>query len=172
MFRSLIFLALMLLAATASAGEITGKVVGILDGDTIEVLDNSMQTQRIRLAQIDAPEVPKRNRAGQAFGKRSSQHLATLIATKSVVVTVVDRDRYGRLVGQVRVGSVDANLEQVKAGMAFVFDKYVQDKERYYNAEKSAFSRRIGVWSQCRVDESHTDCRRRIEKPWEFRRAK
>ena len=61
------FLLTLLLAGSVFAGEFTGPVVGVLDGDTIEVLHHQ-RPERIRLKGIDCPE--KR----QAYGKRAKQH--------------------------------------------------------------------------------------------------
>ena len=47
---------LLLLAVLACAETITGKVVGIMDGDTIEVLGATKTSHRIRIEGIDAPE--------------------------------------------------------------------------------------------------------------------
>ena len=69
-FRGFIVLAVLIFAGIARA-ELVGPVVGVLDGDTIDVLVER-QPVRVRLAQIDAPE--KR----QAFGTRSRQTLANL----------------------------------------------------------------------------------------------
>ena len=52
--------------STVLASDFSGKVVGIIDGDTIEVLHNN-HVERIRLSGIDCPE------KGQAFGKRAKQ---------------------------------------------------------------------------------------------------
>ena len=41
-------------ALTCGAAEITGRVVGVHDGDTITVLDASKTQYKIRLAGIDA----------------------------------------------------------------------------------------------------------------------
>ena len=46
-----------------------GQVVRVLDGDTIDVLSGASQRQRVRLANIDAPE------KGQPFGQKSKQNL-------------------------------------------------------------------------------------------------
>ena len=54
----------LLLANSALAGEFTGPVVSVLDGDTIEVLHNQ-GPERIRLNGIDCPE------KGQAYGQRA-----------------------------------------------------------------------------------------------------
>ena len=66
---------------------------------------------RVRLAQIDAPE--KR----QAFGARSRQALAELVFRQSVRVAETGRDRYGRVIGTVYLGSVDVNAQMVREGI-------------------------------------------------------
>jgi endonuclease YncB( thermonuclease family) len=57
---------LSLLFNVTEALPFTGEVVGVIDGDTIEVLHNG-KAQRVRLQGIDCPE------KGQAFGTRAKQ---------------------------------------------------------------------------------------------------
>lgn len=47
---------LVFLSLTAFAHSLTGKVIKVLDGDSITVLDNTNTQHRIRLQGIDAPE--------------------------------------------------------------------------------------------------------------------
>jgi len=47
---------LLVFAISAHAETITGRVVGIADGDTVTVLDAQKVQHKIRLAGIDAPE--------------------------------------------------------------------------------------------------------------------
>ena len=69
-----------LLTPAAWAQILTGRVVGVTDGDTITVLDDQRVQHKIRLAGIDAPE------KAQAFGQRSKAFLSLLVFSKSVVV--------------------------------------------------------------------------------------
>ena len=62
-----LLVALALLAAPALAEVVTGRVVGVSDGDTITVLDGAKTQHKVRLSGIDAPE------KGQAFGDRSRE---------------------------------------------------------------------------------------------------
>lgn len=123
------------------AADITGRVIGVADGDTITVLDSSKGTNKIRLHQIDAPEKK------QDFGQRSKQALSDLVYGKQVRVEVFDTDKYGRTVGKVWINGLDANLEQVKLGMAWVYEKYANDAA-YFAAERAAKSGRVGLWNQ------------------------
>ncbi|MEO8507542.1 MAG: hypothetical protein ABI593_07920 [Betaproteobacteria bacterium] len=47
---------LMLAVACPASADFTGKLVEVVDGDTITVLDAAKTQHRIRLAGIDAPE--------------------------------------------------------------------------------------------------------------------
>lgn len=131
--------------APARANVITGNVVSIADGDTITVLDARRQQHKIRLSGIDAPEKK------QAFGERSRQNLAAIVFNKTVSVEWDKQDKYGRTVGKVIVNGVDANLEQIKTGMAWWYEKYrreqsAEDQQRYAEAEQRAREGRIGLW--------------------------
>jgi len=70
-----ILLLLTILASPATAADFFGRVVNIVDGDTLTVLASKNQI-RVRLDGIDAPE---RN---QAFGKRSRQSLVDICSGK------------------------------------------------------------------------------------------
>ena len=83
---------LLLLAGLACAETITGKVIGVMDGDTIEVLDATKTPRRIRLEGIDAPE------KAQPFGARSKQRLSDQVFGKQVEVLSNKTDKYGRAV--------------------------------------------------------------------------
>jgi endonuclease YncB( thermonuclease family) len=141
------------------ADTITGRVVGIMDGDTIKVLVASNTEYKIRLAGIDAPEKK------QAFGQASKKSLSDLLFEKEVKVDWGKRDRYGRTVGKVIVNGVDANLEQVKRGMAWFYKKYqnelsLQDRLDYLHDQEAAEKERIGLWAD-----------NNPIAPWDFRKA-
>ena len=88
---------LVALACSANAETITGRVVGVADGDTITVLDSDNVQHKIRLAGIDAPEKK------QAFGTRSKESMSDLAFGKALDVETSKRDRYGRQIGKVLV---------------------------------------------------------------------
>ena len=86
----LIALLCLVLSAHAHAETLTGRVVGVADGDTLTVLDSNKGLTKIRLHQIDAPEKK------QDFGQRSKQSLSELVYGKQVRVEVFDTDQYQR----------------------------------------------------------------------------
>ncbi|WP_431257497.1 thermonuclease family protein [Roseateles chitinivorans] len=148
------------LIVTASAATLRGEVVGLADGDTLTVLDNEHHQHRVRLVGIDAPE--KR----QAFGERSRQHLSALVFRQEVVVDWKKRDRYGRILGVVRVRSVDVGQAQLRAGLAWHYKAYAREQPAaqrtlYSDEEVDARRARRGLWSEAAPT-----------PPWEFRRSK
>ena len=117
------------------------KVVGVRDGDTVELLYQG-RTVRVRMAHIDAPE------AGQPFGKAAKQHLSALCFGKEVRVQQTGRpDRYGRLVAVLFLNGVNLNKAMVSAGYAWHFTKYSRDGS-YSAAQAQARAARRGLWAQ------------------------
>jgi len=151
---------LLALACTSHAETVTGRVVGVADGDTITVLDADKVQHKIRLAGIDAPEKK------QAFGNRAKESLSDLVFDKTVNVETDKRDKYGRQVGKVLVNGQDVNLVQVERGMAWFYRQYQReqspnDRKLYEAAEDAAKVGRRGLWRD-------TD----PVPPWEFRHNK
>jgi endonuclease YncB( thermonuclease family) len=150
---------LLVLPVASLAGTITGKVVGVADGDTITVLDADKVQHKIRLAGIDAPEKK------QAFGNRSKESLSDLVFDKRVTVETEKRDRFGREIGKVLVNGRDVNLVQVESGMAWFYRQYQReqspnDRRLYEAAEDAAKAGKRGLWRD--VDPT---------PPWDFRKA-
>lgn len=143
--RWLGFLLAVLLQSSVVAAELEGQVVGVLDGDTIDVLTTTKTQVRVRLAGIDAPE------KGQAFGNVSKKELSDLVFGKQVSVEWRKMDRYGRTVGKVIVDGVNANLKMVEAGLAWHYKQYAReqsptDRASYAQAEERARAEAIGLW--------------------------
>jgi len=136
-------------------------VVGITDGDTLTarcaaVGDAPAQTLKVRLAEVDAPE------HGQPFGGRAKQALAALCFDRRAQVRPIPvnggLDRYGRTVAHVSCNGVNANTEQVRSGMAWVFERYVTDRS-LYRLQGDARTAHRGLWADSQP-----------VPPWEWRR--
>lgn len=139
-------------AATA-AGQytLTGRIVQVSDGDTVNILVDR-QTHRIRLASIDAPETSHgSSRPGQPFGEASRKYLAEHVAGQTLTLICFEKDHYGRDVCDIPVGDTTANLLQVKSGMAWAnqqgHGKYLRDRS-LVELEKQAKATRTGLWSE------------------------
>jgi len=143
----------LVLPILGQAAELEGRVVGVHDGDSITFLAGRLEL-KVRLADIDAPEL------GQAFGQRSKQSLSDLCFGKPAALAIQGSDRYERTLARVRCAGVDANREQVRRGMAWVFDRYVKDRSLYSDQEAARSTGR-GLWADPKA-----------MPPWAWRRAK
>lgn len=117
-------------------------VVAITDGDTLKARcgdPGAYEQVTIRLAEIDAPE------SRQPFGQQSRQHLATLCFQTDATIRPVTTDRYGRTVARVECRGLDASAEQVRAGMAWAFTRYLTDPE-IKRLEDAARAAGVGLW--------------------------
>jgi endonuclease YncB( thermonuclease family) len=94
-----------------AADEITGRVVGVADGDTLTILNSSRTQHKIRLNGIDAPEKK------QPYGSAAKQHLWDLAYGKQARAACYKRDRYGREVCSVLVDGKDVGLAQLDGGL-------------------------------------------------------
>jgi endonuclease YncB( thermonuclease family) len=148
-------------------------VVGITDGDTLTArcdpaADVPAKTIKVRLAEVDAPE------HHQPFRARSRENLSSLCVMQSTEVRPIAAraglDRYGRTVAHVNCNGIDANSEQVRAGMAWVYPRYVTDRRLYALQDEARASRR-GLWADAkpvgamgvaaRSTQRRASCRRR-----------
>ena len=129
------------------------KVIGISDGDTMTLLVDN-KPLKIRLANIDAPE--KR----QNYGQKSKESLSDICWNTDATYEAQTIDRYGRTVSIVHCNGIEANTEQVKRGMAWVYVKYNKDAA-LPALEQSARASKVGLWS----DDNPI-------APWVFRKKK
>lgn len=137
----LIALGHFLFAGRARAADLDGRVVRVHDGDTLTVLVGRQQV-RVRLVEIYAPELH------QAFGRRSRDSLAGMCAGHEAHVVDEGHDRYHRTLGQVTCGSFEANAEQVRRGMAWVYVRYAAKNSPLYTLQSEARIERRGLWSE------------------------
>ncbi|EHO3084723.1 thermonuclease family protein [Salmonella enterica] len=133
-------LVVVILPPALFAAQIQGKVIRVLDGDTIEVLQEQ-QPVRVRLLNLDAPEKK------QPFGRWSTNQLKTLLAGQSVTVSYTQTDRYGRVLGRVVTeNGTEANREQVLKGAAWVYDRYNTDNS-LPALQREAQTQKRGLWA-------------------------
>jgi endonuclease YncB( thermonuclease family) len=138
--NAVLALLFLLIAAPLSASAFEGRVVRVKDGDSLLVARADVKrTSEVRLAGIDAPEL------GQPWGIQSRTALRRLVGDRTVRVTIVDRDRYGRLVGKVEQGRVYVNAALVEGGHAWAFSRYMPDA-RIRAAQQAARAAGRGLW--------------------------
>ncbi len=133
----------------SAAGSSPARIAWVIDGDTVALAGGA----RVRLVQIDAPEVVE----GECYGRAARAELLRLAPAGSSVRLEddprLDRvDRYGRLLRYLFRGSVNVNLELVRRGAATVWF-YRGDRGRYagalLRAALEARAARRGLWGAC-----------------------
>ena len=135
---------------------INGKVISIKDGDTFSIKDQRGKFYKVRLADIDAPEI------AQPFGRPAKRLIEDLALNKVVRINYTQVDKYKRLIGEVFLpnGKI-LNEEALKAGLAWhyrVKNPHSIDLEKM---EYQAWKKKIGLWLQ-----------EKPIPPWQFRREK
>jgi endonuclease YncB( thermonuclease family) len=139
--------ALLFVSLKGQAGEtIDGRVVGVVDGDTLTLLDAQLRQRRIRLLGVDAPE------SGQPFGGASKRQLAGMVFGRPAQARCGKPDRYGREICQVLIDGVDVGQAQIVAGMAWYYVRYGGGlpavlRAQYGAAQTAARAERRGLWS-------------------------
>ena len=148
----------------AQAEEFSSKIIAVLDGDTVLIRRHGLL--KIRLAEIDAPEVghagmgdkSPSSQIDQAFGQQSRDSLLEMVGKKQVQIDSQAVDQYGRIVGLISVDGRIVNQEQVRRGMAWEYSHYHSDKT-YIGLQSEAQQARRGLWTQTSP-----------EAPWQWRK--
>ena len=141
----------------SSKAEETSQPVNILvegcnDGDTCTVLVAGLKF-RVRLAEIDAPEISKKKGApSQPFSQQAKDRLNELVRGKYVHLKQIALDGYNRpIVEMVEMSSnTDVNLKLVEEGLAELYIGGRKNKpkdSKYTQAQSNAKKQKIGIWS-------------------------
>lgn len=156
--------AIVLLASPSFAAEFTCRVKEALDGDTLACF--GMQ-EKVRLADIDAPEIEHPGKPAQPYGEDARRALKSMVGGKDIKVVWREKDRYDRYIGTVYVGDIDVNAQMVRGGHAWVYKQYAEPQREAFLLLLEEDARRVepprGLWA-LPVDQQ-------IE-PWEFRKGK
>ena len=123
-----------------------GRVVRVLDGDTIEVAG----VGTVRYLGIDTPELHHPRKPVERFAARAASFNRALVAGRVVRLETdrESRDAYGRLLAYVYVGDVFVNAELVRAGMAesFAFVPNTLHRNLFDRLERDARAAARGQW--------------------------
>ena len=138
-------------AAQSSSGA-TVHVLKVTDGDTIHVRYQG-RDERVRLIGVNTPEVDWYGGEAQCFGDEAGRYAQGRLtgATVQLAFDIDLRDRYGRLLAYVYLGSELFNLTLVQQGYARA-DPVPPDTKMaslFAGAEAQARQAGRGVWSAC-----------------------
>ena len=130
-------------------------VIAVSDGDTLTARCGAAHAPlqlKVHFADIDAPE------SRQAFGPQARKNLVQLCLRQRARIQVLEKDRYGRNVANVRCGDTDVASAQVRAGLAWIYTPYARQHPHLVPLQRQARASHIGLWSQ-----------RRPLAPWSYR---
>ena len=144
----------------------TVEVVGVVDGDTMDIEYRNGTGDRVRLLGVDTPEVHTAVSPDEYEGVPDSEparrclrdhgHEASAFAERELSGETVQirfdeaadrRGSFDRLLAYVVDDGVSFNHRLLERGHARVFDSTFSESARFYRAESAARETQTGVWS-------------------------
>jgi len=121
----------------------TGLVIGIVDGDTIDVRLDDREV-RVRYIGVDTPE------EGQTFSAEAAAYNQELVGNKTVTLVkdTSETDRFDRLLRYVIVGDIFVNHELVVLGyaQAAAYPPDTACLSTFETAQRKAELVKVGLW--------------------------
>ena len=140
---------ILLVASPALAGSLEGRVVRVVDGDTIHVRVGD-RIEKVRYIGVNTPEVHHPRKGEEPGGREAAAVNRTLVADRQVRLEtdVQLRDRYGRLLAYVFVGDAMVNAELVRRGYAQVMTipPNVRHQALFVTLQREAREGERGLW--------------------------
>ena len=135
-----------------------GRVMRVVDGDSIEADVRGFGRLSIRLANVDAPE------HDQPWGREAGEALTRLVRGGRTEFRLLYRDQYARVIGLVSVKGVVVNEQLVRDGHAWAYDRRLPTwlRARYKGFERTARDSGAGLWG----------AKAKPVPPWEWRNRK
>jgi micrococcal nuclease len=142
----------LLLSSLVWANEmISGKVVTVIDGNTLEVFTSEKETYKILLFGVDSPEL------GQEFGDKAKRYLEKLILDKNVTIEIQGKDRLGNRLGIILIEGEDPRMQLLEEGLAWTSER--QPIQEFETIKEKAREKGKGLWKE-----------QEPTPPWIFRR--
>lgn len=144
-------------SATFLEGKTRGKIIKVVDGDTVEV-EIDGKREKLRYIGVDTPETVDPRRGVQCFGREASEENKRIVFGKEVYLEkdISDRDRFGRMLGYVYLKADDGSIifindHLVRQGFAksLTYPPDVKYSERFRMAEQEAREGKRGLWGRC-----------------------
>lgn len=141
MHKLIFSLVAFLSSAIAFADDLQGKVVTVIDGNTLQILCKNDETHTVKLIGIDSPEL------SQEYGEESKKYLEKIVLGKKVTITIKGKDWRGNPLAIVLVnGKKDPRIELLEEGLAWTAEKNpLPDLEA---CRTRAQQKGIGLWKQ------------------------
>jgi len=133
-------------------------IARVIDGDSLII-----NKQRIRLQNIDAPELSQTCDLGKEMGLEAKNFLQQYIKSISIRCEYYEIDQYNRILATCYMNSENLNELMVKKGLAFNYDYY---GNKYKSQEIMAKKEGKGIWKyNCKIPYEY---RRNNKRKYEF----
>ena len=132
---------LFLFCSVWASDGISGKVITVIDGNTLEVIGDDNETIKVSLIGIDCPEL------GQEYGEKARKFMEKMVLEKNVTIVLQGKDRWGNYLAVVTLHkSVDPRVELLKEGLAWTAEKNpIPELEEH---KERARGKNKGLWKQ------------------------
>lgn len=129
------------LSAAVLADDLEGKVIAVIDGNTLQIACQNDQSHTIQLFGIDSPEL------SQDYGEESKKYLEKIALGKKVTVRIEGKDRRGNPLAVVMVnGKRDLRVDLLEEGMAWTSEK--NPLPELEACRTRAETKGLGLWKQ------------------------
>ena len=119
--------------------ETKGKVVSVLDGNTVEVLTVEGERHKILLFGIDSPD------SGQNFSDHAKTLLTKLVLNKDITLVLRGKDRTGTRMGEIQIpGAHDPRHELIREGLTWT----TENNPEWEMLKEHARNQGLGLWSE------------------------
>ncbi len=126
---------------TPLPSSISCRAVEVHDGDTLTCA-SSERALTVRVSTIDAPELDQR------YGPGAREATQKLVIGKTLELTNLDQDGYGRLLATVTLPDSSDLAEQLAArGLAWWYYEYSASATAIESAERAARTAHRGLWA-------------------------
>jgi micrococcal nuclease len=124
----------------AYSSSISGKVIEVIDGNTL-VVRAEEETYTIVFHLIDSPD------PGQPYAGAAQEYLQKKLLKKQVTVHLVGKDRRGNYLGVIFLrNSVDVRHDLISRGLAWVEEGCTDPQ--LFTLQEQARQQRIGLWRE------------------------
>ncbi|RAP34418.1 nuclease [Candidatus Marinamargulisbacteria bacterium SCGC AG-439-L15] len=129
-----------LIAPSSAQAPIKGRVIRVIDGDTVWFQPRNQQKLKLRLLGIDAPELKK------PYGKASKKELHQKCTRVPAEIILKGKDRYSRHLGILYCNGQNMNEWLVRQGLAHAYKKTKNKVYKVWEIE-AAYQKR-GMWKE------------------------
>tara|TARA_R110002020_G_scaffold240658_2_gene453687 strand:+ start:9373 stop:9711 length:339 start_codon:yes stop_codon:yes gene_type:complete len=106
--------------------EYHAEVLRVVDGDTVDVrVDLGFKVHfnvRVRLHGLNAPESRTRDKEEKIRGLAAKERLDQLIGGKDIILKSHGVGKFGRCLGELKIGSINVNATLLEEGHAVKYD--------------------------------------------------